>query len=298
VLAELKHLKNYLGLFLETFSQKISKFTYKKLENLIAIAAVLRDGGLNNFFTCDDEALYKFYNANLRYDSEVKHWLANFKSLPDISKFADKIEYEIDNWGENYRSSKILLNVIKRINKCAAKPVKEKDEPEWIKRAYEIEEARSRILANTDLSDNFLTLGGGINDRKREEFLKPLYNLHKLCAQVFMDYNADAFNSVCCGAAGGQLRPLISGLLSAASAFNRSCEHFMKVVKADKSDAQHDAGCQYARNISVIVPIVQNINKRRGLFQNSPRRLFYNCRTAAPWRRIRRFVFFTIKSVL
>ena len=68
------------------------------------------------------------YNANLRYDSEVKHWLANFKSLPDISKFADKIEYEIDNWGENYRSSKILLNVIKRINKCAAKPVKEKDE--------------------------------------------------------------------------------------------------------------------------------------------------------------------------
>ena len=37
VLAELKHLRNYLGLFLESFNQKISKFTYKKLENLIAI---------------------------------------------------------------------------------------------------------------------------------------------------------------------------------------------------------------------------------------------------------------------
>ena len=238
VLAELKHLKSYLGLFLDTFNQRVSAFTYKKLENLVEIANVLKVDELSEFFECDEEDFYKFYNANLRYDSEVKHWLANFKSLPDISKFADKIEYEIDNWGENYRSSKILLNVIKRINKCAAKPVKEKDEPEWIKRAYEIEEARSRILANTDLSDNFLTLGGGINDRKREEFLKPLYNLHKLCAQVFMDYNADAFNSVCCGAAGGQLRPLISGLLSAASAFNRSCEHFMKVVKADKSDIE------------------------------------------------------------
>ncbi|MDE7329537.1 MAG: DUF4011 domain-containing protein, partial [Clostridia bacterium] len=109
VLAELKHLRNYLGLFLETFNQKISKFTYKKLENLIAVAAVLKDGGLNNFFTCEDEALYKFYNANLRYDSEVKHWLKHFKCLPDIEKFAPEIEKEIDNWGENYRSSRVLL---------------------------------------------------------------------------------------------------------------------------------------------------------------------------------------------
>ncbi|MDE6585233.1 MAG: DUF4011 domain-containing protein, partial [Clostridia bacterium] len=135
VLAELKHLKNYLGLFLETFNQKISKFTYKKLENLIAIAAVLRDGGLNNFFECKDDELYKFYNANLRYDSEVKHWLKHFKTLPDISRFMDDIESELENWGDNYRSSRILLQVIKRINKCASVPVKERDELEWIKRA-------------------------------------------------------------------------------------------------------------------------------------------------------------------
>ena len=35
VLAELKHIKNYLGLFLDTFNQKISAFTSKKLENLV-----------------------------------------------------------------------------------------------------------------------------------------------------------------------------------------------------------------------------------------------------------------------
>lgn len=234
VLAELKHLKNYLGLFLETFSQKISKFTYKKLENLIAIAAVLRDGGLNNFFTCDDEALYKFYNANLRYDSEVKHWLKHFRCLPDIDKFAPEIEKEIDNWGENYRSSRVLLQVIKRINKCAPSPVPEKDELEWIKRAYEIQKARERILSNTALSGNF-TGFGGINDRKRDEFLKPFYELHDLCAQTFMDYNADAFNSKCVSAAGGTLKPLIAGLITAAASFMKSTDYFVKSIGADKS---------------------------------------------------------------
>ncbi|MDE6001816.1 MAG: hypothetical protein K2G96_05835, partial [Clostridia bacterium] len=240
VLAELKHIKNYLGLFLDTFNQRVSTFTNKKLENLVEIASILRSDELSEFFECDEDAFYKFYNANLRYDSEVKHWLKNFKSLPDISKYADKIESELDNWGDNYRSSRVLLGVLKRINKCSVKPLKEKDETEWIKRAYEIEKARSRILSNTDLSSNFLSMGGGINDKKREEFLRPLYNLHKLCGSVFMDYNADAFNSVCTGASGGYLKPLISGLISAAAAFARSRDHFLKLIKAEEVEIQED----------------------------------------------------------
>ena len=235
LLAEIKHLKNYLGLFLDTFKQKTSKFTRVKLENLLQIAGTLRDGTLKQFFECDEESFYKFYNANLRYDSECKHWYKHFKVLPDISKFADEIEKELDNWGENYRSSRTLLNVIKRINRCAAQPVKEKDELEWIKRALEIEKARERILSNTNLSQNF-TGFGGINEKKREEFLSPLYGLHRLCAQTFMDYNADVFNSVCCAAASGILKPLVLGLISAATSFTKSADAFMKIIKADKSD--------------------------------------------------------------
>lgn len=234
VLAELKHLKNYLGLFLETFKQKTSKFTRKKLENLIEVVSILKDGALKEFFECDEEKLYKFYNANLRYDSEVKHWLKNFRVLPDITKFAEDIEAEIDNWGENYRSSRKLLAVIKRINRCAAQPVKEKDELEWIKRAVEIERARERIISNTVLAANF-TGFGGINEKKREEFLKPFYNMHRLCSQTFMDYNADVFNSVCVTANGGILKPLISGLISAATAFVKSADYFVKIIKADKT---------------------------------------------------------------
>ncbi len=236
VLTELKHLKNYLGLFLDTFNQRVSTFTYKKLKGLIDIANMLKGDDLNEFFECDEKQFYKFYNANVKYDNAVRHWLSHFRVLPDLGKLADKIEDELDNWGDNYRSSKVILSVIRKINKCGDKPLTEKEELEWIKRAYDMEQAKARILANTDLSSNFLGLGGSINDKKRDEYLKPLYSLHRTCAQVFMDYNADAFNSVCAGAVGGQLKPLIVGLISAATAFNKSCDHFLKTVKADKSE--------------------------------------------------------------
>ncbi len=235
VLAELKHLKNYVGLFLDAFNQKLSTFTTKKLQNLIDIATMLQGGSLDVFFECEEEAFYQFYNANVRYDSEVKHWLQSFKCLPDLGRQGAQIEAELDNWGENYRSSKVLLNVLKRIQRCARAPIKERDELEWLKRAYEIDRAREAMFKNTVLCRNFLTLGY-INDRKREEFLRPLYQLHALNAQTFMDYNADAFNSVCVRANRNKtLMPLIKGLLFAANAFIDSCDAFCAMTAADKS---------------------------------------------------------------
>ncbi len=233
VLAELKHLKNYLGLFLETFNQKVSKFTDKKLESLSEICKMLNGEELAPFFGCDGAEFYKFYNANLRYDRETEIWLKRFRSLPDIGKLAPETENEIDKWGDNYRSSRVLLQVIKRINKCG-EPLKEKDELEWIKRAAEIEKARAAILSNTTLSKQFSGFGG-INAKKREEFLKPLYALHSLAAQVFMDYNADAFNGVCIDC-NGVLKPLIEGVLSSAAAFEKSAAHFMRTIKAQPGD--------------------------------------------------------------
>lgn len=235
VLAELKHLKNYLGLMLETFNQKVSKFTLKKLENSIRIAEILQSDSLKEFFECDEAEFYRFYNANLRYDSEVKHWLKNFKSLPDISKLAPDIERELDVWGENYRSSRTLLQVIKRINRCGREAIKERDELEWIKRANELEKAKRMLLSNTKLSEKFVGFGG-INDKKRVDFLAPLYQLHALCAQTFMDYNADALNSVCAGALDGVLQPLLNGYIAAATAFIKSSHHYLSTIQADAAE--------------------------------------------------------------
>ena len=111
------------------------------------------------------------------------------------------------------RPARTVLAVIKRLNKCAKARIPEKEELEWVKRAYELWQAENRILKNTPLSQEFTAFGGGINEKKREAFLKPLYELHQLCAQVFMDYNADAFNSVCNHIMGGYAKPLINGVI-------------------------------------------------------------------------------------
>ena len=236
VLAELKHLKNYLGLFLETFNQKISAFTSKKLKNLVEICTVLKEDRLKTFFSCDESDFYVFYNANIRYDAEVRNWMTRFKSLPELGKLADDIEGEIENWGENYRSSRTLIAVLKRISRCGARtPLAESEELEWIKRAYEIEQARKKILSYTNLSSAFLGLGGVINDKKRDEFMRPVYAIHASCASVFMDYNGDAFNSVCARAADGYLKPLLTGVITAAVAFVKACDHFAAVAKCDKN---------------------------------------------------------------
>ncbi len=234
VLAELKHLKNYLALFLSTFNQKISTFTAKKLSNLVQIVKTLAGNDLKAFFSCDEREFYVFYNANLRYDAGVRNWLARFKSLADVSKFADEIDDEIEKCRGDYLASRTLTVIVKRISHLARTPLKEGEELDWVKAALEIEQDKRKILTYTKLAANFVGLTGGINDKKRDEFLEPLYDFHSMCSGVFMDYNADAFNSVCAKAADGHLKPLFIGVLGAAKAFIQSSDFFADIIKANK----------------------------------------------------------------
>ena len=234
VVAELKHLKNYLALFLNTFNQKISTFTAKKLNGLVQIVKTLSAGDLKAFYSCDEREFYVFYNANLRYDSGVKNWYANFKSLVDVSKYTGEIDREIEECGGDYQSSKVLSAIVKKISHVARGAFKESEALEWVKAAQEIERDRRKIITSTKLSSAFVGLGGSINDKKREEFLQPLYDFQALCGGVFMDYNGNAFNSVCAKASDGHLKPLFNGILGAAKAFMQSCDHFAEVIKADR----------------------------------------------------------------
>jgi len=235
VVAELKHLKNYLALFLDTFNQKISTFTSKKLDALVKIVKTLSDGDLKVFFDCDEREFYVFYNANLRYDAGVKNWLTRFKDVIDLSKNADETEAELAACDGDYTRSKLLTALVKRISRLSRIPVREGEEIELIKAALEIEKDRRKILSYTKLSSNFLGLTGGISDKKREEFMCPIYSFHALCAGVFMDYNADAFNSVCARASDGRLTPLYVGVLNSARSFKNSCGYFNKAINADVS---------------------------------------------------------------
>ncbi len=234
--AELKHLKNYLTLFLETFNQKISVFTLKKLSCLVSVIKELESGELDVFFNCGEAELHEFYNANLKYDADTEMWLGRFKTAPDLSKYAEEAAKELADFKGDFRTSRYIGALLKRIGKLARTPLKKHEELQFIKLAVEIEGDRKRILA-TDLSENFLGIKGGINSKKRSEFLKPLYELRGLCLQLFMDYNADSFNSVCVKAADGHLKPLYSGICAAERAFREAIAHYERTIKSEQNAA-------------------------------------------------------------
>ena len=63
MIAEIKHLKNYIALFLDLYRQNISTLTRKKLETLSAICKMLDSGILNRYFRENEEEFFVFFNA-------------------------------------------------------------------------------------------------------------------------------------------------------------------------------------------------------------------------------------------
>lgn len=231
---ELKHLKNYLSLFLETFGQKTGTFTVKKLDTLAQIIDTLRSGDLEEFYSCDERELRIFYNANLKYDEAVKNWLTRFKGLPELGKLYDALEEKSDCLDDEIFAHS-LASAIKKISKLSKIPLDDEDKTAAVKEACVIEKERRKILNNTSLSENFLGLSGGINDRKREEFLKKFYAFHRLCSSVFLDYNPDAFNAVCVKARDKRFDALFNGFTSATEAFSVACKNFNGVTECDEN---------------------------------------------------------------
>ncbi len=235
LIAEIKHVKNYLSLFLDFYRQRISAFTSKKMQTLLQLIELLRSGAVDKYFGCDENEFYVFFNANRRLDRLLGNYFKNFKTLIDIDCDPAIIEQELDNWGENYKSSRTLSVVVKRLRKSAAVKLSPAEEVKYIGIVAQIYEDLKLVKDNTSLAQNFSDRGGKINFRRREEFMEPLKQLHALAEGVFMDYNADSFNSVCIkSSAGNYAQPVLDGLKHSLLNFQRMTENFCGVICAEE----------------------------------------------------------------
>ncbi|MCD8205062.1 MAG: DUF3320 domain-containing protein [Clostridia bacterium] len=244
--ANLKNYKNYLTLFLNKFGQKTSTFTRAKFDALKKLSGMLLSGELDVFFSLPEEKLNRFYNAARRYDDECRAWMSSMRSLPDIGELYREVDGELENWGENYRSSKVLLQVLKKINRCAKTPVAEKDEVELIRRAADMEKARRVMAETSELTPSFSGFGGSINEKKLKDFTEPLFRLHDLCADIFMDYNANSFSGACVRSKKyASLTPLISGLLAAGDALMKSVSDFDEFLGLDEKKISDEDILEY-----------------------------------------------------
>ncbi len=234
LIAEIRHLKSYLSLFLDFYRQRVSAFTLKKLETLVQIIGILHGDEIKKYFGCDENEFYVFFNANRRLDRLLGNYFKNFKALIDIDSDPAVIEQELDNWGDNYRSSKTLSVLAKRLRRAAAGKLSEADEPKYIGIVAQIYEDLQLVKNNTGLAANFTDRGGRINFKKRDEFMEDLRRMHALCEGLFMDYNADSFNSVCVkSVAGGYALHVLDGLMQAIKGFQSSMDSFVSVIGAE-----------------------------------------------------------------
>ncbi|MBQ3505690.1 MAG: DUF4011 domain-containing protein [Clostridia bacterium] len=246
VLAEIKHLKNYIALFLELYRQKISTLTRKKLDALYEISKMLAGDTLNKYYKENEEEFYAFFNANLRLDACFEKYFKSFKKLVDVSKEYEELGKWLERGETDYERSKPIKTVVKKLTKVALAPLKKEEIVPHLETLHAIYEAMERVRSATNLSQYFTFAFGRVDYfDAREHFLEDLYKLHELCASVFMDYNPDSFNSMCIRAACGYSLPVLKGIMSSLESFRAAEESFLQITAADKGKIPEEDVLEY-----------------------------------------------------
>ncbi len=233
VIAEIKHLKSYLALFLELYKQRISTFTRKKLDTMYEIAAMLDGGALDKYFKEDESEFYAFFNANRRLDACLENYFKSFKKLVDISKEYKALGAWLETGAQDFEREKLPSSIVKKLNKVAIKELKKEDTLAYLQTLVDIHEAMEQVRTQTGLSKYFTFAFGRVDYfDARKNFLKELYLLHERCSSVFMDYNPDSLNSTCIRAANGYTAPVVKGLMRSIESFRMAENGFSAATNA------------------------------------------------------------------
>ena len=240
VLAEIKHVKGFLSLFLQFYRQKVSTLTLRKMRALSELARRLNDGVYDRYFYGADEAQFNaFYAANTRLDGCLAYYFKHFRMLVDPGCDAKELHRLSQMQGE-LRLNRTARAVVKKLERACYHAVDEKDLPKYLHTLADIYDAMESVRQNTALSGAFTDRAGRFNLKKRSEFLADLTDLHARAAAVFMDYNADAFNGMCIRATSGYTKPVLEGFLKAEESYFLAQDAFLDVTNADRSKIKEE----------------------------------------------------------
>lgn len=235
VIAEIRHFRSYLALFLDLYRQKISSVTEEKISLLCEIAKNLSEGKYDKYFSVvGEEDFSVFFNASKRLDELQTYYFGHFKTPIELSDAEyQKLSAYLSSGGD-YRTDKTAAAIFKKLSKCALHPVESGDAYKFIETLAEIYETQ-RTVTKIAVSKNFTDRSGRIVKKKREAFMRDLTDLHEKAAKVFLDYNPDAFNGTCIRAQSGYTLPVLDGFLKASEAFFAAKKSFCQAVCADEN---------------------------------------------------------------
>lgn len=255
VIAEIKHLKSYLALFLDLYRQRISRLTRKKLTLLEEIVKDLASGDLDKYFAVDEERFGTFYNANRRLDANLEKYYRSFDKLVDLKKDEKNELAKALTSDEDISLNKTAAAVVKKLSKTAKTKFTEESYLPSLELLLAVYEDTETIKGDAALSSGFTSAFGRTDfGDGRKKFLAPLYKLHDTAAEVFLDYNADGFNSTCIAAKSGFTAPVLNGLLTSLKGFYAAEKAFNKTIKANKEKlTEEDVLDAYAAKAGALI---------------------------------------------
>ena len=154
--------------------------------------------------------------------------------------------------GGRYENNKILRALFKRLSRVAVALTPEEEISARLETLYGLYEAKESVRAHTQMLKDFAFVSAKME--KRKKFLDDLYALHSLCSSVFMDYNADSFNSMCIRAACGYSAPVLQGLSRSLESFHVAEQSFIAATKAKKEKiAQEDVLDHYTAKAGALL---------------------------------------------
>lgn len=235
IMAEIKHLKNYVALFLDLYRQNISTLTRKKLFTLCDIARRMESGLYDKYFKgADEEEFYAFFNANKRLDASLEKYFLHCEKLIDVSGEYEELGKWLEEGNVAFESNKAVRSVVRKLEKTAYEKLSREELLQQLETVREIYDAMERIRSSSFIQNLKGSFGKVDFFKTRQKFLKDLYELHDMCASVFMDYNPDSFNSMCIRAANGYSSPALKGLVASADSFMAAENSFLQLTKADR----------------------------------------------------------------
>ncbi len=258
VIAESRHFKSFLTLFLEFYRQTVSSLSEAKIRALMTLADDLKNGKYDKYFAATSaEEFSAFFNANRQLDSCLGYYFKHFKSLVDPDNPA---ELKSLRAGGDWRLLKSGKSTLKKLNRVALSPIRDEDVVKFLVTLADISEAEDRV-AGFALSKSFLDRGKRVNYKKRSDFLEDLYRLHDGNASIFSDYNAEAFNSMCVRAASGYTLPVLDGYVKAAEAFFAALDSFVSVTQTDRTKSDESDIVQfYAQKAAGLIDNIDLLN--------------------------------------
>ncbi len=250
VIAESRHLKAFLSLFLEFYRQRVSALTERKIKGLASLAKDLLAGRYDKYFATETESFSRFYGANRRLDGCLAYYFKYFKALVEPD---DRAELAAVREGGDWKLYRGAKSTLKKLSRVALAPIAEEDVPKFLITLADIADASDRV-AECDLSKTFCDRFGRINYKRRAEFLDDLYKLHESAASLFLDYNPEAFISMCCRAASGYTAPVLEGYVKAADSFFAALDRFLSVTNADRQkNRDEDLPDFYAQKAGALI---------------------------------------------